>query len=114
MARAPTPSSMSSAAGEKGAKDKSPISQNSMPRRRVSSPRASIRLTTAVQPEATTTPLSSNLCGVQPPRAWASANTNSVAPKAPPPAAQSITRPPKPSSMAPRAATAAPPEMPST
>ena len=114
MARPPTISNMHSAAGEKGANDRSPISQNSMPRNRVSSPSASIRLTTAAKPEATTTPLSSSLCGVQPPRAWASANTKRVAPSAPAPAAQSTIKPPRPNNIAPRAATAAPPEIPST
>src|ERR1700736_5591819 len=110
----PAARQMQSAASEKGANDKSPISQNSMPRNRVSSPKASIKLTTAVQPAATTTPLSNSRCGVQPPRAWASANTNRVAPRAPAPAAQSTIQPPKPNNIAPKAATAAPPEMPST
>src|SRR6267154_1809627 len=53
MASPPIANNMHGAAGEKGENDKSPIIQNSMPRNRVSSPKASIRLTTAVQPAAT-------------------------------------------------------------
>src|ERR1700730_16770008 len=113
-ARRPITSNIANAAGENSENDKSPISQNNIPRSLLSSPRASMRLTMAAQPDATTTPLSNSRCGVQPPRAWARANTSRVAPKAPVAAAQSMKTLPNPSNMAPNAATAAPPEIPST
>jgi hypothetical protein len=63
-----TASRPSSGAGSR-ANDRSPISQNSMPRRLESGPSARIRLTAAPKPAATTTPVSSSRSGVQAPGA---------------------------------------------
>ena len=80
----PAVAATSSAAShcQRSARDKSPSSQNTMPRNRVSPDSASSRLTTDPAPAATTMPVSRRV-GVQPPGPCASANTSRHAASAP-------------------------------
>jgi hypothetical protein len=83
-----------------------------MPRRFLSGLSASNRVVAAVNPEASTTPVSNNRDGVQLPEPRATENTSKVAASAPPKAAKFTTVAPKPSIITASAATAAPPEVP--
>ena len=84
--------SSDSSHSQRSVRDRSPSSQNTMPRSAVSSLSASSRLTMEPAPAATTTPVSSSRVGVQPPGPWASAKTSRHAPKAPSAAAPSTPR----------------------
>src|SRR5690554_3586787 len=88
----------------------SPISQYSMPGNSRAGLIANIRVITAPQPAATTTPVSNRREGVQLPVPWASPNTIKVASRAPAKAEPEITAPPSPASIASNAPTAAPPD----
>jgi hypothetical protein len=94
------------------AKLRSPMSQNSMPRRFWSGLRASSSVVAALKPAASTTPVRSRRVGVQLPVPCAIENTRSVAAIAPPNAAKSTNTLPRPVMIASNAATAAPPELP--
>ncbi len=73
-----------------------------------------ISATTAPQPDATMTPVSSRRVRVQLLSPWARPNTNSIAAKAPAKANRLMKASARPASIADSAPTAAPPEMPST
>ena len=88
------------------------MSQNSIPRRFWSGLIARINVVAALKPAARTTPVSSSRVGVQLPVPCAIANTSNVAAIAPPKAAVSTARLPRPMLIAVKAATAAPPELP--
>ncbi|GAB1459562.1 hypothetical protein MASR2M50_13360 [Thauera sp.] len=90
----------------------SPIIQNSIDITRVSGASASISDTAAPQPAATITPVSSRRVCVQLPSPWASPKTSSIAANAPAKADTSTQNIAAPSTIAPSAPTAAPPEMP--
>ena len=88
------------------------MSQNSMPRRFCSGVSASSSVVAALNPAASTTPVSNRRAGAQLPVPWAIENTSRVAAIAPANAAISIARLPRPRIMTSSAATAAPPELP--
>ena len=73
-----------------------------------------MRVITAPQPAATTTPVSSRREAVQLPVPWARPNTNTIASMAPAKAEPEISNVPIPASIAKSAPTAAPPDNPST
>ncbi len=85
-----------------------------MPRRLWSSPSASIRLISAPQPAATTTPVSSMRAVDQGPLPCPSTNTMTEETSAPANASSSVGTSDSPSSMPPSAKAAAPPDTPST
>src|SRR5215831_4424221 len=97
-----------------GGAERSPISQNSMPRNCASGARERISATTAPQPAATTMPVSSNRVGDQAPRPRASPKTIAVDATAPAKAPAGTIQAKAPSSIAVKAPTAAPPDTPST
>ncbi len=107
-------SSSESSHSQRPVRDRSPSSQNTMPRSAVSSLNASSRLTIEPAPAATTTPVSSSRVGVQPPGPWARPKTSRQAPKAPSAAAPSTPAAGRPAMIASSASTEAPPDTPST
>ena len=102
-ARRPAPApSTTSAASAAGGADRSPISQNSMPRTCASGASVSSSAISAPQPAATTTPVSSRRVGVHAPVAArpARTNTSSVDANAPRERRRRIDQRPRPASIA--------------
>src|SRR6476620_6518866 len=94
--------------------DRSPISQNSMPRTCASGASTSVRLMSAESPDDNTTPVSSSRYVFQSPERYVRPNTTTIANTAPASADRFIAIAPVPAASASKAPRDAPPDTPST